>query len=138
MKTVILLILLSAAGKTVHSQKIDSIFFNLYTDSLKKGFHNYINVDGKTAEGRWMPLTAKELKFTANTGKFEGNDIIIDSAYTGETVKIKAELKANPAVWKEITIYIRKRGFTEILKTNEEIIDELKNQKVKVKQKNSN
>ena len=113
------------------AQKIDSIYFHLYTDSLKKGFYNYINVNGKTADGKWLPLTSEELVFsTANDSNlhFKDNDLFIDSAYTKENVTVKAVLKSNPAIWKEVTIYIRKRGFDEPLKTNEEILEEYRKQ----------
>ena len=126
-KKATLLILLFAAGKMVTAQKIDSIYFHLYTDSLKKGFYNYINIDGKTTDGKWIPLSTKEVTLTANADtalKFQNNDLFIDSAYGGETVTVKAVLKSNPAIWKETTIYIRKRGFDEPLKSNKEILDE--------------
>src|ERR1044071_4013516 len=73
--------------------KVDSICFHLYTDSLKKGTHNYINVDGKMADGRWMPLTSKEIQFTASAGKFEGNDLVLPINFTPASVTIKAVLK---------------------------------------------
>jgi len=57
---------------------------------------------------------------------FKGNDLFIDSSYRGETARVKVILKSNPAIWKETVIYIRKRGFTEHLKTNDEILDELR------------
>ncbi len=104
-------------------QKIDSIFFHLYTDSLKKGFYNYINIDGKYSDGSWLPLTSNDIILSANTGRFQGNNLFIDSTYTGETVNVKATLKSNPAVWKQVTIYIRKRPFTEPLKTEEDILN---------------
>lgn len=122
----------------LHAQKVESIHFNLYTDSLKKGFYNYINVDGKTTDGQWLPLTDKELKLSANAGRFEGNDLFIDSSYTADSVNIRAELKANSSVWKETVIYIRKRGFTEPLKTDEEIFGDMKKEKVKTKVKTKN
>ncbi len=34
-----------------YAQKIEYVNFNLYTDSLKKGLHNYINVDGYIGNG---------------------------------------------------------------------------------------
>ena len=123
----LLIILLLGAANCCKAQTIDSIYFHLYTDSLKKGFYNYINVDGKTKAGKWIPLTADEISFTCNddsTLSFQNNDLFIDSAYTAETVKVKAVLKANPAVWKEVVIYIRKRGFDEPLMTNDEAIRE--------------
>ena len=127
MKKIVLILLLFVGGKGVSAQKIDSIFFHLYTDSLKKGFYNYINVDGKTTDGKWLPLTAEEIVFSTaadTTLYFKNNDLFIDSAYTKETVTVKAVLKSNPTIWKEVTIYIRKRGFDEPLMTNEQVLEE--------------
>jgi hypothetical protein len=122
----ILLLLCFFIVKTQAQQPaIDSIFFNLYTDSLKKNAHNYINVDGKTSEGRWMPLTNKHLNFTCNYGKFEGNDLILDSAKGIEKIFIKVSLISNPAVYREVTIYVKQKPFTERLKTNEEVLQEI-------------
>jgi hypothetical protein len=106
--------------------EIESIHFNLYTDSLKKGFYNYINVDGKMTDGTWVPLDSTNIIFTSNAGSFKGNDIFLDSSWKEETIRVKAVLKKNPAIWKEITIHIRKRGFDEPLKTDEEILNEMK------------
>ena len=121
------------AANAASAQKVDSIYFHLYTDSLKKGFYNYISVDGKLSDGSWAPLDASQILFISNAGEFKGNDLFIDSSYKGETVKVKAILKSNPKVWKETVIYIRKRGFEEALKTNDEIMDEMKKSKVKKK-----
>ena len=118
-------------GIGAKAQKVDSIFFNLYTDSLKKGpyHYNYINVDAKMSNGLWMPLSSKEINFSANAGKFEGNSLILDSNYTGEKVTIKAVLKSNPAIWKEVTIYVKKVIVQEKLKTVDEILNEPKRKK---------
>jgi hypothetical protein len=91
------------------SQKIDSIYFHLYTDSLKKGQHNYINVDGKLSNGNWMPLSANEITFTSSDGVFEGNELVIPENFKPEKVKVKAVLKSNPAIWREITIWIKRK-----------------------------
>ena len=125
-KKILLLTLIVLAGKLSFSQKIESIYFNLYTDSLKKGFYNYISVDGKNSQGQWQPLDSNNIVFTSNAGQFKGNDLFIDSSYSGETVTVKACLKTDPSVWKETTIYIRKRPFSEPLKTNEEVLNEMK------------
>jgi hypothetical protein len=134
MKKYLLLVLLVVAGKWASAQSIDSIYFHLYTDSLKKGFYNYINVDGKTADGRWIPLTANEVVFSTNGDtslRFQNNDLFIDSTYRLETVTVKAALKSNPKICKEVTIYIRKRGFDEPLKTNAEVLEEYSKQPAK-------
>lgn len=136
MKKGLLFFCLLMLGKWAAAQKIDSIYFHLYTDSLKKGFYNYINVDGKTNDGRWLPLTSEEIVFTTLPDtclKFQNNDLFIDSAYRKDVVTVRAALKANPNVCKEVTIHIRKRGFDQPLKTNEEILDEYSKQPVKKK-----
>lgn len=123
-KQLLLLVLVMAAGKVGHAQQVDSIFFHLYTDSLKRGVHNYINVDGKLSNGRWLPLNNnKEIDFTSSAGKFEGNSLILDTAFKGEKVTVKAVLKNNTAIWKEIDIYIKKVETNERLKTIDEIMN---------------
>lgn len=104
------------------AQKIDSIYFNLYTDSLKKQVHNYISIDGKLSNGTWLPLTSKDIDFSSSAGKFDGNSLILDSACTDKKVTIKAVLKSNPAVWKETTVYIKTTADNERLKTMDEVL----------------
>lgn len=135
MRKIILLFTFIVIYASGSAQKIEAIYFNLYTDSLKKGFYNYINIDGKATDGTWMPLDSIQIIFSANTGHFKGNDIFIDSSYTADTVKVKAVLRANPSIWKEITIYIRKRGFDEPLKTDDEILNEMKRKSAPKKNK---
>jgi hypothetical protein len=117
------LTLLAALPVAVHAQQVDSIFFHLYTDSLKKGVHNYINVDGKLSNGRWLPLTNKELNFTASYGRFDGCSLIVDSSFKGEKIAVKAVLKANPQIWKEVTIYMKTVNTVERLRTVDEILN---------------
>ena len=133
MKKTLFLLAIIFTAKFSFGQKIESIHFNLYTDSLKKGFYNYINVDGKSADGQWFPLDSTTIIFTANTGFFQGNDLFIDSSYKGETVTVKASLKGKPSVSKEVTIYIRKRPFTEILKSSDDILSEMQQKRKKSK-----
>ena len=123
LKQFLLLLLILAASTAGRAQQVDSIFFHLYTDSLKKGTHNYINVDGKISNGRWLPLTNKELDLTSSNGKFVGNSLVIDTAFRGEKVTVKAVLKNNTAIWKEIEIYIKKVEVVERLKTVDEIMN---------------
>jgi len=104
------------------AQKVDSIYFNLYTDSLKKQVHNYINIDGKLSNGSWLPLTDKDIIFSASGGKFDGNSLILDSCFTANKVTIKAVLKSNPAISREMTIYIKTTADNERLKTMDEVL----------------
>lgn len=109
-------------GLCLKAQKIDSIYFNLYTDSLKKQVHNYINIDGKLSDGTWLPLTEKDIQFSSSAGKFEGNSLILDSSFTEKKVTIKAVLRSNPAIWREITVYIKTTTDNERLKTIDEVL----------------
>jgi len=118
----IVLILAALVAKT---QQVDSIYFHLYTDSLKKQVHNYINVDGKLPTGKYLPLTNKELIFWSNTGIWEGNDLIIDPSYTGDSVLIKATLKTDNQKSKAIVIYIKKSSNYGHVLTEEELSHKL-------------
>ena len=122
MKSFLLIASLLFTSLLIKAQKVDSIYFNLYTDSLKKGTYNYINVDGKLINGHWLPLTAKEISFSASAGVFDGNSLLIDKDASIEKVTVKAVLKANPSIYKETTIYIKKMADNERLKTTEEIM----------------
>lgn len=101
------------------AQKVDSIYFHLYTDSLKKGTHNYINVDGKLSNGKWFPLSSKEILFSSSAGKFEGNDLVLPAYVKEEKVTVTAVLKSNPAIRKEVTIYIKTTEDPDLPKSNQ-------------------
>ncbi len=108
MKKILLLLIVSICSSPLIAQKVDSIYFHLYTDSLKKGQHNYINVDGKLSNGRWLPLTAKEILFSCPTAVFSGNELIIPENFKEEKITVKAILKSNPSVFIEKTVWIKK------------------------------
>jgi hypothetical protein len=117
-------ILILLVSFTAKSQKIEAIYFNLYTDSLKKGVYNYINVDGKLATGTFLPLMADEIIFSSTSGKWEGNSIIIDSGSKIDSVIITAALKSRPEVKKSITVYVKKVDYQPPLKSEKELLDE--------------
>jgi hypothetical protein len=116
----VVFILLAGFAK---AQKIDSIYVHLYTDSLKKGTYNYINVDGLLSNGRYLPLDSSHLLFTASAGKFYGNSLFVEPGFGEEKIQIKAVLRSNPAMVKEFVLYIKKKPDPENLKTVEEILN---------------
>lgn len=130
MKKFLLLLFISLGASPLFAQKVDSIYFNLYTDSLRKGQHNYINVDGKLSNGRWMPMTAKEIEFSCATAKFQGNELIIPEDFKPEKVAVKAILKNNPSVWKEVIIWIKQRPDGP-LPTNDDIMRDMQKKRSK-------
>ncbi len=125
----LLFILSSFATK---AQKIDAIFVNLYTDSLKKGTHNYINIDGQLSNGKYLPLDSTKIIFSCAQAKFEGNSIIIPFDFSAEKVTIKTTLKTNPTIFKEFDVYIKKMVDPPLKSTNE-VLAEMKANKTKKK-----
>jgi hypothetical protein len=111
--------------------KVDSIYFNLYTDSLKKGplHYNYINVDGKLSDGSYLPLDSTQVRFSCSVGKMTGNVLQLDSSVKDEYVVVTAMLIANPAVKKEVKIYIKKADAEGKLKSEKELIEGWQKQK---------
>jgi hypothetical protein len=107
-----------------NSQKVDSIYFHLYTDSLKKGTHNYINVDGLLSNGRYIPLDSSQIAFSCNTGTWEGNDLVIDSSFKGDSVLVTATLKGEPKISRTISIHIKKKADNGPLKTEADLLKE--------------
>jgi hypothetical protein len=119
----VILLLLSFSAK---AQTIESIHVNLYTDSLKKGTFNYINIDGRLSNGKYLPLDSTHLIFWSSAGKFNGNNLWIDRELTAEKVEIKVTLRTNPALSKEFSIYIKKKP-DPALKTMDELMNGSKN-----------
>jgi hypothetical protein len=120
-----ILLLFSAIFLTAtKAQKIDSIYVNLYTDSLKKGTFNYINIDGLSGE-KYLPLDSTYIIFTTSGGSFSGNSLWLDPNFPKDKVTIKAILRSNPSVYKEFDIYIKTKNDNEKLKTADEIMREM-------------
>jgi hypothetical protein len=114
------LLIISSFAK---AQKVESIYVDLYTDSLKKGTYNYINIDGKLSTGKFIPLDSTYIIFTSSDGRFSGNSLWLAPDFKKEKVSIKAVLKSNPSMYKEFTMYIKKKPNDEKLKTLDELMD---------------
>ena len=121
-KTILFCLIFSAS--VARAQKIDSIYVNLYTDSLKKGTFNYINIDGLLSNGKYLPLDSTQLILWASEGKFRGNSLWIDKNFAGEKISFKATLRNNPLLYKEFVIFIKKKTDPE-LKTVDELMKDM-------------
>jgi hypothetical protein len=119
-----LFFLFSLSFLVARAQKIDSIYVHLYTDSLKKGTYNYINIDGKLDNGRYLPLDSSEINFSSSDGKFYGNSLFLPEDFHKEKVHIKAALRSDPSMYKEFDIYIKKIPNPTTLKTLDQILNE--------------
>lgn len=131
MRLLLFCVLFFTTTITIKAQKIDSIYVNLYTDSLKKGTYNYINIDGLLHNGHYIPLDSTQLIFWANGGTFYGNNLLIDAAYTKKYITIKVVLKSNKAIFKQFDVYIKQLPDGP-LKTMEEINKPYKKEKSKM------
>ncbi|MEP6846295.1 MAG: hypothetical protein ABI861_09840, partial [Panacibacter sp.] len=81
----------------------------------------------------YLPLTNKELILESSTGTWDGNSLIIDSLYKGDSVIINAALKEKPALSKTITVYIKKGTYEGKIFTEKELFDKDKTKKKKEK-----
>ena len=126
----LLLSLLVVGTIGVKAQKVENIYVNLYTDSLKKGTHNYINVDGEFTNGKYLPLDSNKILFSCPQAKFFGNSLYIPADFAEEKVSVKIMLREDNSKFKEFEIYIKKME-DPTLKTQEEIIAEIKNKRKK-------
>jgi len=122
LKIILSLLTLLFFNQLGFSQKVDSIYFDLYTDSLKKGTYNYINVIGKLTNGRYRPLDSTQLIFDASYGKFTGNSLWLPFEPEVEKVELTVTLRTNPTRVLSRTIYIKKAEDSEGLKTVDEIL----------------
>lgn len=128
MKPILFLISILAISFSVKSQKIESIYVHLYTDSLKKGTYNYINIDGKTADGSFLPLDSTDISFCSSYGKFTGNSLWVPADFKKDKISITATLKRDKSLYKKFDIYI-KQNPDPILKTENELLREMNNKK---------
>ena len=132
MRNIIIVFLLLGTNSASQAQKFKKIFVNLYTDSLKKGTYNYINVDGELLDGRFLPLDTTELKFWSSDGKFEGNSLYIDKDFKKQKVDIRITSKSQPSFIKEFTLFVKQKE-DERLPTAQEVLENIKKQKAKTK-----
>ncbi len=127
MKQVLCSLLFVCLSSAVKAQKIDSLFFNLYTDSLKKGSWNYINVDAKLSNGKYMPLTSEQLDFKISAGKLERNTIWLDWTFPYDSIVVEVSLKKEPSVRKSITIWVKKKDEQLDAPVNDSLLQQINN-----------
>jgi len=127
------ILLMTFVFKTGFGQQVDSIYFHLYTDSLKRNIYNYISVDGKLKDGRYIPLDNKQLIFESNAGKSSGNSIYFYYGVNATSVNITVYIKDKPQVKKSLTLFFKTYIPIEALKSEQELLDEWKNKQKKKK-----
>ncbi len=116
-------------------QNIDSIYVNLYTDSLKKGTYNYINIDGKLINGKYIPLDSTHLQFTTNEGFFSGNNLWLEPTTKAQKVTITVTVRKKPQLVKTFDVWIKQINNSGGLKTNVEVLKPAASKPTKKKRK---
>ena len=108
---------------------MDSMFVHLYTDSLKKGTFNYINVDGLLSNGNWQPLDSSHVEFKCSGGKFHGNQLWVDADFAGDKITIDAILRSDKTQHKKFDMYIKRLENPTVLPNENDIINNRKKKK---------
>ena len=127
MKQILCLFAFITVFAAAKAQKIDSLFFNLYTDSLKKGSWNYINVDAKLNNGNFLPLTSEQLIFKVSAGKLEGNSVWLDWTFPHDSIVVDVQLKKDISIRKSITIWIKKKDEQLNAPVNDSLLQQINN-----------
>lgn len=102
-----LTLLLSTFLSHANAQELEKLYVNLYTDSLKRGTWNYINVDGQFSNGRFLPLDATHLFYQSSAGEFDGNKLWLPDTLTVQQVHIQVKGKKNHALEARFTVGIK-------------------------------
>jgi hypothetical protein len=89
--------------------KLRRLYFNLYTDSLKPVLNYYVNVEGETADGNYLPLDTTDMVLTASWGQMRGNEWVIPKVLLHDSVTFTATSRRNVNLSDRITIWIQKR-----------------------------
>ena len=125
-KLLLLFTLLNFSFVGVKAQTLARIHVNLYTDSLKRGTYNYINIDGELPNGRFIPLDSVRLHFSASAGTFHGNALWLDPDSKEDRINITVYVKDKTELQKSFVVYVKRSTATERLRTEQEILDDMK------------
>ncbi len=78
---------------------LTAIRFNHYADSLKRGIHFYLNVEGIYNSGRIYPLDTSRVRLYADKGKIIGQDLLIPQGDSlTRSISVKAVYRGNSAI----------------------------------------
>ncbi|WP_146154394.1 hypothetical protein [Chitinophaga ginsengisoli] len=86
---------------------LESIRFNHYADSLKRGIRFYLNVEGSFSSGKIYPLDTAAIKFTASEGKLLGQDLLLPPNDATRIITVTAINKNDPSMSVSSTIPVK-------------------------------
>ncbi len=126
-----LLFMLLLSSLALKAQKVDSIFFNLYTDSLKKGSWNYINVDALLDNGKYIPLNHEDLIINTTGGTVKGSSIWLEWDFKQAFITVEVMLKVEPSVKRSMTIWVKKQDLQMNAPVQDSLLQQINNRNKK-------
>lgn len=98
----------STSKATLELPTLDSIRFNLYTDSIKPVLNYYLNVEGVFSSGKIYPLDTSFITISCDKSHMNGMEWVIPKKIDFEKVTFTVISKYDPTLFKKVTLYIRK------------------------------
>ena len=86
-------------------------------------------------DGKYLPLDSSDIIFSASDGRFSGDNLGIAPDFKKDKITIKAVLRNDHSMYKEFTMYIKKKPNDENLKTMDELMQEIDRSKKPGKRK---
>lgn len=107
---------------------VESLRFNLYTDSLKRDNPFYLNVEGRFSSGRVYPLDTGMVAFRKEGGgSLEGNVVTVTRDEPEvHSIKVFAWLKLDPALKDSAMIPVKILPDPSTLPTEQQLLDQWK------------
>lgn len=112
-----------------NGQSIVDIRFNLYADSVKNTIDNYINVEARLSNGRYIPLTANEINFSSDYGFWRGNSLVLSKVKNVDAVNITAQLKSDTSKKITTTVYIQKYPDAGFFLSEKDFMNKMQNRR---------
>jgi len=94
---------------TLQLPYITGIRFNHYADSLKRGIHFYLNVEGRFSTGKVYPLDTSAVQLQSSAGQLLGQDLLLKNGDTTRFITVKAVYKNDPSLTAESIVPVKQK-----------------------------
>ncbi|GAA0539849.1 hypothetical protein [Chitinophaga japonensis] len=95
---------------TLQLPYITGIRFNHYADSLKRGIHFYLNVEGRFSTGKVYPLDTSAVRLESSAGQLLGQDLLLKTGDTTRFITVKAVYKSKPTLKVESIVPVKQKA----------------------------
>jgi hypothetical protein len=87
---------------------LTNIQFAHYTDSIKRGIHFYLNIEGAFSSGKVFPLDTTRIRFSSSAGTLIGQNVLLDLEDTLiKQIQVTAQYKGDRALRAESFIPVK-------------------------------